>query len=313
MKLNIKFIAYSAIIAALDVALTWALAPISYGPIQFRISEVLMLLVVLNPKYAVSLLVGCFIANTTSSLGWYDMVFGTLATTIAIIPMCFIRKMPIAAIFPVISNAFIVSFELGLAFDLWNGAYWYDVWTVGLGELVVLYLLGIPVMTALCKSDGLAELMELDKSKSFALPGLNIYKVFAIAIGVLGIILFIAYPFYSTGSGDDIATYSMFKISQDGYYWLWTFVGIILIYVLAYFLLNGIANLICTIIISLLVLIPYIIVGINIKECFSYPYYYLFIIYILLMILLPIVQFVKIKNNNVYKNPDTVTNVTDSE
>ena len=43
---NIKLIAESAIIAALYAALTWIFAPISYGPIQFRISEILVLLVV---------------------------------------------------------------------------------------------------------------------------------------------------------------------------------------------------------------------------------------------------------------------------
>lgn len=96
-----------------------------------------MLLIVLNPKYSFALILGCFISNTTSSLGWYDMVFGTLATIIAIIPMCFIRKMPIAAIFPVISNAFIVSLELGIAFNLWNEAFWYNVFTIALGFFVL--------------------------------------------------------------------------------------------------------------------------------------------------------------------------------
>lgn len=78
---------------------------------------------VLNPKYALSLILGCFIANTTSSLGWYDMLFGTLATALAIIPMIFIRKMPIAALFPVISNAIIVPLELGLAFGMWKAGF----------------------------------------------------------------------------------------------------------------------------------------------------------------------------------------------
>ena len=151
-KISVKFIAESAIIAALYVVTTWLLAPISYGPIQFRISEVLMLLVVLNPKFSFALILGCFISNTTSSLGWYDMVFGTLATIIAIIPMFFIRKMPIAAIFPVISNAFIVSLELGIAFNLWNEAFWYNVFTIALGEAVVLYLLGIPLTCAIAKN-----------------------------------------------------------------------------------------------------------------------------------------------------------------
>ena len=38
-KFNVRFIAESAIIAGLYVALTWLLAPISYGAVQFRISE----------------------------------------------------------------------------------------------------------------------------------------------------------------------------------------------------------------------------------------------------------------------------------
>lgn len=67
-KISVKFIAESAIIAALYAVMTWLLAPISYGPIQFRISEVLMLLVVLNPKFSFALILGCFISNTTSSL-----------------------------------------------------------------------------------------------------------------------------------------------------------------------------------------------------------------------------------------------------
>ena len=79
-KIDIRFIATSAIVAALYVALTWLLAPISYGSIQFRISEILILLVFFNPKYALPIVLGTFISNTTSSLGWYDMVFGTAAT-----------------------------------------------------------------------------------------------------------------------------------------------------------------------------------------------------------------------------------------
>ena len=192
-NIDIKFIAESAIIAALYAALTWLFAPISYGPIQFRISEVLVLLVVLNPKYAISLIIGCFVANTTSSLGWYDMVFGTLATTLAIIPMIFVRKMPIAALFPVVSNAFIVSFELGLAFELWGAGFWYNVWTVGLGELVVLFLLGIPVMTLLAKNEAVSNVMSLDSSKACDLK-INSQQIISITLAVLGIILFIAYP-----------------------------------------------------------------------------------------------------------------------
>ena len=260
-----------------------------------------MLLVVLNPKYAISLIIGCFIANTTSSLGVYDMFFGTLATVIAIIPMCFIRKLPIAALFPVISNAFIVSFELGLAFSLWNGAFWYDVWTVGLGEFVVLYFLGIPLICALCKSQALVELMELDSSKAIKIDRLTIYNIFAIALGVLGIILFIAYPFYKTISGDDTITHSLFSMALDGHYFTWSLIGILIIYVALYIFTKGKLNLIITIITGLLVLIPYILSAVKVRECLSYPYYYIFVIYIVLLIILPILDFINTKKNKIYE------------
>ena len=157
----VLWMAQSAIVAALYVVLTWVLAPISYGAIQFRISEILMLLVVFQPKFAPALILGCFLSNTTSSLGWYDMVFGTLATALAVLPMMKIKRMELAALFPVISNALIVSLELWLAFQ---EPYGLSVVTVGLGEAVVLYAVGIPVMSLLRENQGFLEAMHWDAS-----------------------------------------------------------------------------------------------------------------------------------------------------
>ena len=53
----------SAVIAALYAALTLLLAPISYGPIQLRLSEALTLLPMLLPQAVPGLFVGCLIAN----------------------------------------------------------------------------------------------------------------------------------------------------------------------------------------------------------------------------------------------------------
>ena len=41
---NTYFLAYGAVIAAIYVALTMAFQPISFGPVQFRISEALCIL-----------------------------------------------------------------------------------------------------------------------------------------------------------------------------------------------------------------------------------------------------------------------------
>ncbi len=289
MKISVKFIADSAIIAALYAVLTWAFAPISYGPVQFRISEVLVLLVVLNPKYSVALVLGCFIANTTSSLGWYDMVFGTLATLIAVIPMCFIRKMPIAALFPVISNAFIVSLELGLAFELWGASFWYDVWTVGLGEIVVIYGLGIAVMTALAKNQKVVELLELEKEYALDIKGLTMYKVFAIVLSVLGIILFVAYPMNPDTS--------MFTLTTLGMPYLWVMPVIGLAYGVVYLFTKDKIRLISTIAVALLLLVPYILVGVLSNGAVAYTYFYVFMFYPILLIVLPILDFIFTKKN----------------
>lgn len=164
MKKGVRFFCESAIVAALYAVLTWVLAPISYGPIQFRLSEILVLLVFFNPKYIYAIILGCFLANTTSSLGWYDMVFGTLATTLAVIPMIKMKRISIACIFPVISNALIISLELWLAFKE-PGVFFLNVLTIALGEALVLYLIGIPFFAMISKNDHLCELLEIDNSK----------------------------------------------------------------------------------------------------------------------------------------------------
>ena len=69
-----------AVVGALYAALTMLLAPISYGNLQFRISEALCVLPVFFPYTSVGLFLGCVLANTISAAGMLDVVFGTLAT-----------------------------------------------------------------------------------------------------------------------------------------------------------------------------------------------------------------------------------------
>ena len=71
------------IIAALYAALTIALAPISYGPIQLRVSEALTILPYLTPAAIPGLFIGCLVANILGGLGIYDVVGGSLCTLLA--------------------------------------------------------------------------------------------------------------------------------------------------------------------------------------------------------------------------------------
>lgn len=305
-KINIKFIIEEAIVAALYVALTWLFAPISYGAIQFRISEVLMILVILNPKYGIALVLGCFIANTTSTLGWYDMVFGTLATFIAVIGMVFVRNIFIASIFPVISNGFIVAFELGLAFDMMHTYdFFYNVITVALGEAVVIFLLGIPLAISLVKNEYLVNVMELDSS-IVKIKGnfFTLKNCLLMSLVTLGIILFIAYPI-STIKADETTYVSSLSLLKDSKIYISISLLIIpIIYFIFNFIPNRIIKLILSTICSIAFIVMLFLVGSKTSNSLNSFYFYLYLIYPILIIIFSIYSFLKKDNINV-NNLDT--------
>lgn len=137
--INTKTIVRLALVAAAYAVLTLLIQPLSYGAVQFRFSEALVLLAFYRKDYSVSLILGCLIANLFSPFGLYDIIFGTLATAAAVIPMYYMKNIFIAALFPVITNGFLVGYELSLVGE----PFWFSSGTVALGELVVVYILGI--------------------------------------------------------------------------------------------------------------------------------------------------------------------------
>lgn len=82
---KVRFLALSAVIAALYAVLTYAAAAVNlaYGPFQFRFSEALTVLPAFTPAAIPGLAVGCLLSNLASPLGIVDWVFGTLATLLA--------------------------------------------------------------------------------------------------------------------------------------------------------------------------------------------------------------------------------------
>lgn len=138
MKNNrLKIIATNSIVAALYVVLTLISYPFAFEAIQFRIAEILMLLCFFRKDFTFGLTIGCAIANCFSSLGYVDVIFGTLATFIACLGICFCKHMLVALCFPIVSNALIVGFELWKFLEcefFISSAY------VALGEFVVLLI-----------------------------------------------------------------------------------------------------------------------------------------------------------------------------
>lgn len=138
---NILTITRLALVAAMYVALTLAVEPLAFGIVNFRVSEVLVLLCFYRKDYAPALILGCFIANLFSPFGLYDIIFGTLATAIAVIPMYYMKNVFIAALLPIISNGVIVGIELYLFGD----PLWLSMALVALGELVIVGIIGTAV------------------------------------------------------------------------------------------------------------------------------------------------------------------------
>ena len=89
---TVKVLTIQALIAAIYVVLTLAIAPFSYGAIQFRISESLSQLVVFSKKYWFPITLGVAIANIFSPLGIVDVFFGTLGTGLALAISIFVFK-----------------------------------------------------------------------------------------------------------------------------------------------------------------------------------------------------------------------------
>ena len=110
---KVRFLALSAVIAALYAVLTYAAAAmnLAFGAVQFRFSEALTVLPAFTPAAIPGLAVGCLISNLASPLGVVDWVFGTLATLLAGIFSYLVRnirwkEIPVLApLPPVIFNA----------------------------------------------------------------------------------------------------------------------------------------------------------------------------------------------------------------
>lgn len=172
-----SYIAQAGMIAAVYAAATLItlllLQGFAWGPVQFRISEVVCVLAVLTPAAVPGLTVGCIVANLiasavngTGALGMLDVVFGSLATLAGAWWCWKMRARPkVALLGPIVANALIVPAYLplllqGLGFYTipftsisLDGAYLpmylFGVVSTGIGEGLVMYILGLPLVKAL--------------------------------------------------------------------------------------------------------------------------------------------------------------------
>ncbi len=135
-----------AVVAAAYVALTLLLSFFAYGDIQFRVSEMLMLLCFFNPDYGIALSIGCVISNCFSPFAVLDVPVGTAATVLAACLMWKSRRLWVASLYPVLCNAVLVGLELSVIYGLPMLA---TMGSVAIGEFTVVTVVGLPVFSLL--------------------------------------------------------------------------------------------------------------------------------------------------------------------
>ena len=114
MKENkVTFLTQAAMIAAVYEVLCAVFAHISYGEIQVRVAEALVILPFFTPAAIPGLFVGCLIANLMGGSILLDVVLGSASTLIGAIGSYRLRFNRFLVLLPpIISNTLIVPYVL---------------------------------------------------------------------------------------------------------------------------------------------------------------------------------------------------------
>ena len=148
---KLVFICQAAVIAALYVVLTYVFSAFASGVIQVRVSEALTILPAFTPAAIPGLVIGCLLSNTLTGCVLLDIIFGSVATLIgALGSYALPRHTWLVPIPPIVSNMIIVPFVLRFAYGA-TDAFPFMIATVGAGEIISCYLLGMILYGALKK------------------------------------------------------------------------------------------------------------------------------------------------------------------
>ena len=166
-------IAFAGVVGALYAALTIGLNFISYGPVQFRVAEALCILPFFFPFSVWGLFVGCIIANLMSPYP-LDIVVGPVATLLAALCTMRVGKTGresftakiLACLPPVVFNAVFIGALIAYYMvgsgeaEAFRAVFLISGAQVGFGQLVVLYVLGLPLLMYLPKTRVFNNLLE---------------------------------------------------------------------------------------------------------------------------------------------------------
>ena len=145
--MSLIFYLKNAMIAAIYVVLLYVFQFLSFELIQFRIAELLLVLILFNSKSFYGITIGTFVGNLLfSPYGFVDAVVGTIATIITLLCMISLKKkLVLALLMPGIVNGIIIGLMLVYLNDITTfNAFVITFGWIFLGQTVVLVILGYP-------------------------------------------------------------------------------------------------------------------------------------------------------------------------
>lgn len=145
------FIVQAAVIAAIYAVITMTFLPISFGPVQFRISEALCILPYFTPAAVPGVFIGCLLSNLLGTAVPLDVVMGSIATLIGACGSYALRRNKwLVCIPPILSNTIIIPWVLRYAYGA-KEMIPYLMATIGVGEILAVGVLGNILLAALCR------------------------------------------------------------------------------------------------------------------------------------------------------------------
>ena len=151
---NVLFLTQAALIAAVYVVLCVVFAPISYGEVQVRVAEALVILPYFTPAAIPGLFIGCLLSNLIGGSILMDVVFGSLATLLGAVGSYYLRKNKVLVLLaPIIANTLIVPFVLYYGYGV-PLPIPFMMLTVGIGEVIAVAVLGTILLNVLNRYRG---------------------------------------------------------------------------------------------------------------------------------------------------------------
>ena len=147
--MNVKYLTKASLIAAIYIVfvliqiLPFALAMLTFGPVQLRLAEGLVLLPLVEAAAVPGVFVGCLVSNlllaSSSGFGLIDIIGGSLVTLIAAILTSKMKNKMAGMIPPILLNGLIVSIWVSYFTKI---PYLYTVIGITVGEFISVALFG---------------------------------------------------------------------------------------------------------------------------------------------------------------------------